>query len=80
MRRAELIELLQNDQWNTNTPPQGGPTGALQCWELNQPTWPTRPPPPPPGQSCASATQTWEPINDRLGPELEEAPLTKRQL
>ena len=38
-----------------------------------------RPPPstrPPPGQS---ATQTWEPIDDRLRPELE-APLTKRQL
>ena len=31
-----------------------------------------RPPPPPP-------TQTWEPIDDRLRPELE-APLTKRQL
>ena len=40
---------------------------------LNQPPRPTRPPPPPP-------TQTWEPIDDRLRPELEEAPLTKRQL
>ena len=36
---------------------------------LNRPPRPTRPPP----------TQTWEPIDDRLRPELE-APLTKRQL
>ena len=40
--------------------------------DLNRPPWPTLPPPPPP-------TQTWEPIDDRLTPELE-APLTKRQL
>ena len=33
-----------------------------------------RPPPPSP------PTQTWKPIDDRLRPELEEAPLTKRQL
>ena len=43
---------------------------------LNRPPRPTRPSPPPPGQS---ATQTWEPIDDRLRPELE-TPLTKRQL
>ena len=39
---------------------------------LNRPPRPTRPPPPP-------LTQTWEPIDDRLRPELE-APSTKRQL
>ena len=48
-------------------------SSPLQSWEPNRPLWPTRPPPPPP-------TQTWEPIDDRLRPELEEAPLTKRQL
>ena len=71
LRKAELIQHIQNDQRNTNPP--------LQSWEpsmpqraLNGPPWPTRPPPPPP-------IQTWEPINDRLRPELE-APLTKRQL
>ena len=80
LRRAELIELIQNNQWNTNPP--------LQSWEpsmpqrsLNQPPWPTPPLPPPPGQS---ATQTWEPRTAEWGfatqPELEEAPLTERQL
>ena len=68
LRKAELIELIQNDQRNTNPP--------LQSWEpqrvLNRPPHPNRPPPPPP-------TQTWEPIDDRLRPELE-VPLTKRQL
>ena len=64
LRKAELIELIQNNQWNTNPP--------LQSWEPNQSPWPNRPPPPPP-------TQTWEPIDDMLRPELE-APLTKRQL
>ena len=39
---------------------------------------PNRPPPPPPlGQSV---TQTWEPQTEARQPELEEAPLTKRQL
>ena len=71
LRKAKLIQLIQNDQQNTNLP--------LQSWEpsmpqraLNQPPHPNRPPPPPP-------TQTWEPIDDRLRPKLE-APLTKRQL
>ena len=39
-----------------------------------RPLRPSRPPPPPPQMS------TWEPIDDRLRPELEDAPLTKRQL
>ena len=69
LRKAELIELIQNNKWNTNPP--------LQSWEpqraLNRPPRPNRPPPPLP-------TQTWEPIDDRpRQPELE-APLTKRQL
>ena len=64
LRKAELIELIQNNQRNTNPP--------LQSWELNRPPQPNRPPPP-------SPTQTWEPIDDRLRPDLE-APLTKRQL
>ena len=54
MRKAELVALLQN-----SPPPSqsGGPRA---------PTPRTRPPPPPPpGQSFASATQTWEPIDDR---------------
>ena len=68
LRKAELIELIRNDQWNTNPP--------LQSWEpsmsqraLNRPPQPTRPPSPPP-------TQTWE---LQTQPELEEAPLTKRK-
>ena len=74
LRKAELIQLIQNNQPNTNPP--------LQSWEPNQPPRPTRPSLPPPGQS---ATQTWEPIDDRLRLELEaprgyRAPLTKRQL
>ena len=72
LRKAELIQLIQNNQWNTNPP--------LQSWKpqrgLNWPSHPNRPPPPPPGQST---TQTWEPIDDRLRLELE-TPLTKRQL
>ena len=56
LRKAELIELIQNNQWNANPP--------LQSWEPNRPPHPNRPPPPPP-------TQTWEPIDDRLRPELE---------
>ena len=71
MRRAQLIELIRNDQQNTNTP--------LQSWESSiipqqpnrpPPPPPTRPPPtprsgdpmgPPPGQSHTIATQTWDP-------------------
>ena len=72
LRKAELIQLLQNDQWNTNPP--------LQSWEpsmgleglglqkcpmpqraLSKPPHPDRPPPPPPGQSHTSVTQTWDP-------------------
>ena len=64
LRKAELIELIRNNQQNTNPP--------LQSWEPNQPPHPNRPPPPPPQMS------TWEPIDDRLRPELE-APQTKRQ-
>ena len=63
MRKAELIGLIQNNQWNTNPP--------LQSWEPNRLPRTNRPPQPPP-------TQTWELIDDRLRPELE-APLTKRQ-
>ena len=70
LRKAELIELIRNNQENTNPP--------LQSWEpkraFNRPPHPNRPPPPPP-------TQTWERMDDRARqPELEEAPLTKRQL
>ena len=65
LRKAESIELIQNNQWNANSP--------LQSWEPNQPPWPNRPLPPPP-------TQTWEPIDDRLRQPKLEAPLTKRQL
>ena len=52
LRKAELIELIRNDQGNTNPP--------LQSWEpsmpqraLNRPPHPNRPPLLPP-------TQTWE--------------------
>ena len=80
LRKAELIELIRNDQWNINSP--------LQSWEpsmpqraLNRPPHPNRPPLPPPGQR---ATQTWEPQTAGWGfatqPELEGAPLTKRKL
>ena len=69
LRKAELIELIQNDQWNTNPP--------LQSWEPSMPQRAlNRPPRPPP-------TQTWEPQREPQTkvrqPELE-APLTKRQL
>ena len=78
LRKAELIKLVRNDQQ------------PLQCWEPSipqrafsrppQPTpWnggPMGPRPPPPPQMS-----TWEPIDDRPRQhELEEAPLTKRQL
>ena len=73
LRKAELIELLTRRR---------------------HPPHPNRPPPlPPPGQSHTSTAQTWEPQTTRHGkgprwiplrgarqPELEEAPLTKRQL
>ena len=68
LRKAELIELIRNDQLNT-----------LQSWEpsmpqraVNRPPRPTRPLPPPP-------TQTWELQTKARQPELE-APLTKGQL
>ena len=69
MRKAELIELIRNDQWNTNLP--------LQSWEPSIPQRAlNRPPRPPP-------TQTWEPQREPQTeirqPELE-APLAKRQL
>ena len=93
MRRAELIELIQNDQQNTNTP--------LQSWEpsidlgnqtaewglsraSNRPPRPNRPLTPPqmstwgPTDPQGLGLQS-SPIDDRLRPELE-APLTKRQL
>ena len=79
MRKAELIELFQNNQ----RPPRSGPPGApgpADPWEPNHPPRPNRPPP------DQSTTQTWEPIDDRLRPELEAGrstlciPLTKRQL
>ena len=67
--------------------------GTMPQRALNRPPWPNRgpwppalqrPSPPPPGQSHTSATQTWEPQTTGQGfttqPELEEAPLTKRQL
>ena len=64
LRKAELIKLLIR----------------RRC-----PPHPNRPPPlPPPGQIRTSTTQTWEPQTAGQGearqPELEEAPLTKRQL
>ena len=70
MRKAELIAFLQD-----NAPQEP------QAPRRQRPQWPSRPPLPPPQMS------TWEPIDDRLRPagkarqpELEEAPLTKRQL
>ena len=64
LRKAELIELIRNDQQH------------LQSWEPGIPQRaPNRPLLPPPGQS---ATQTWEP-QTTTQPELE-APLMKRQL
>ena len=90
MKRAELIELIRNDQQNTNTP--------LQSWEpsialgnltmewgfsraSNRPPRPNRPLTPPQSRAPSGLPQmsTSEPINDRLRPELE-APLTKKQL
>ena len=68
LRKAELIQLIQNDQQNTNPP--------LQSWE---PSMPQRALSRPPHRNRPPPTQTWEPIDDRLRPELE-APLTKRQL
>ena len=67
--------MLGAQSASTNLGPPGGPP------------WPNRPLRPPPGQSHASVTQTWKPIDDRLrqpklealGPSLH-VPLTKRQL
>ena len=80
LRKAELIELIRNDQWNTNPPlqswePSMGPEGLgtqrgpMLQRALCQPPRPTGPPP----------TQTWEQQTEARQPELE-APLTKRQL
>ena len=85
LRKAELIELIRNEQeplqsWEPSIPQMG----PIPQRTLNRPPQPTRPPPPPPGQSHARTTQTWEPQTAGWGfatqPELEEAPLTKRQL
>ena len=69
LRKAELIELIRNDQRNTNPP--------LQSWEPSIPqralNRPPRPPPP----------QTWEPQREpqtEVRQSELEAPLTKRQL
>ena len=54
LRKAELIELIRNDQRNTNPP--------LQSWELD------RPPPPSLRSGISSGLpqmSTWEPIDDR---------------
>ena len=71
LRKAELIQLIQKDQrplqsWDPHIPHQR----RAPNWP--RPPHPNRPPPPLP-------TQTLEPIDHRLRPELE-APLTKRQL
>ena len=58
LRKAELIELIQNNQRNANSP--------IQSWEPNRPPRPDRPLPPPP-------SQTWEPIDDRLRPEFRRS-------
>ena len=66
LRKAELIAFLQD---NAPQEPQ-----ALRRQR----------PPPPRRRSGAPLglpqMSTWEPIDDRLRPKLEEAPLTKRQL
>ena len=51
LRKAELIELIRNDQPNTNPSLQSwGPSMPQRA--LNRPTHPNRPPlPPPPTQS-----------------------------
>ena len=64
LRKAELIGLIQNKQWNTNPP--------LQSWEPSIPQRALNRSPQPP------LTQTWEPQTTTQR-ELE-APLTKRQL
>ena len=64
MRKAELIAFLQDNE--------------PQALRQQRPPHPNRPPPPPPQMS------TWElqrkPQTGVRQPELEEAPLTKRQL
>ena len=73
LRKAELIAFLQDNA------PQ-----VPQAPRRQRPPRPSRPPPPKPPQSRAllglPQMSTWEPIDDRLRPKLEEAPLTKRQL
>ena len=75
LRKAELIELIQNDQRNTNPPLQSWEPSMLQR-ALNRPPHPNRPPPPPPTQIRELQTTGWG-----FATQLElEAPLTKRQL
>ena len=72
LRKAELIAFLQD-----NTPQE--PHSPRR----QRPPRPSRPPPPPLGSRAPLGLpqmSTWEPIDDRLRPELKEAPLTKRQL
>ena len=66
LRKAELIAFLQDNA------PQ----------ELQAPRRQSPPPSSPRSRAPSGLPQmsTWEPIDDRLRPELEEAPLTKRQL
>ena len=66
MRRAELIELIRNDQWNTNT--------TLQSWEPSIP-WQSNRPPRPNRPSSLQPTQTWE-LHTTTQPLELEAPLT----
>ena len=73
LRKAELVELIRNDpqplqSWESSIPQRG----PIPQRALNRPPQPNRSPPPPP-------TQTWEP-QTTTQPELEEAPLTKKQL
>ena len=69
LRKAELIAFLQGNE--------------PQALRQQRPPHPNRPPPPPPW-SGAPQMSTWEPQREPQTevkqPELEEAPLTKRQL
>ena len=70
LRKAELIQLIQNDQWNANPPLQSWEPSIMPQRALNRPP-PLLPPPP--------QMSMWEP-QTTTQPELEEALLTKRQL
>ena len=81
LRKAELIELIRNDQWITNPPLQswersmglGNQRGPMPKRALNRPPQPTRPLLPPP-------TQTWEPQTEaRQELITEQGPLGPRQ-